>query len=235
MVTLYLQQPNNLLVNPGGETGTLNGWQILQSGGNGWTAAAGDPKLTLFGQLVFLTSYELDTRSQLVDLVAAGYTATTLDASPPIDVREWYHGGGYTTTDSYYLRIELRDGSMAVLDSYMLGSQGSMITTDGTWHAAGQALTGYPSGVRYVYFEDGGQDTEFWMGYYGAAMDGASVVVGATMVRLSNDGTTWSAWQPFAPTIPWTLGSGSGTHTVYVQFQDAAGVVSTVTDTIDVP
>jgi hypothetical protein len=154
---------------------------------------------------------------------------------PPIDVREWYHGGGYTTVDSCYLRVELRDANMGVLGTYALGSMASMVSTDGTWQAAAQALTGYPPGVRYVYFEDGGQDGEFWQGYYGVAMDGASVVVGATMVRISNDGTTWSPWQAFAPTLSWTLIQGSGTHTVYVEFQDAQGMISPASDTIDMP
>lgn len=219
-VTLYLQEPANLVTNPGGEMGDLSGWTILQSGGNGWAAAVGDPAIHLFGQMVFITSYGLDSRSQLIDLTTLGYTQAELDAVPPINVREWFRGGGYTVSDSYYLKVELRDAANAVLASLNQGATST--TTNGTWQVSASTFTGYGPGLRYVYFEDGGQDTEFWAGSYGASMDQASVVVGAAQMRLSNDGTNWDAWQPFAPSVAaWQLSAGAGAKIVYVQYQDA--------------
>lgn len=233
-VTLYLQEPGNLLTNPGGETGDLSGWSVMQSGGNGWASAVGDPAIYLFGTKHFITSYGLDTRSQLLDLGTLGFTQAQLDAAPPITVREWYHGGGYNTSDKYYLRVELRDKANTVLASYSVGSQSSPTTTNNTWQMATQTFTGYPAGLRYVYFEDGGNDAEFWQGSYGAAMDEASVVVGGGIqVRFSNDNMNWSAWQPFAPTMPWTLDAASGSKTVYVQYQDGNNQMwPAVSDTI---
>ncbi|MFT3766410.1 MAG: EGF domain-containing protein [Minicystis sp.] len=233
-VTLYLQEPGNLLQNPGGETGDLTGWQVLANGGGGWAAAVGDPALQFFGGLQFITSYGLDSRSQLLDLTTLGFSQAQLDAAPSITVREWYHGGGYNTSDSYYLRVELRDANNTVLASFNNGTQASPKTTNGTWQLATQTFSGYGAGVRYVYFEDGGHDTEFWAGQYGAAMDGASVVVGGgVQVRFSNDNVTWSAWQAFAPSLPWTLDAASGMKTVYVQFQDGNNQIwPAVSDTI---
>ena len=232
-VTLYLQEPGNLLQNPGGETGDLSGWQILSSGGDGWASGKGDPVIQLFGALHFTTSFGWDGRSQLLDLTTLGFTQQELDAAPPITVREWYHGGGYSTADSYYLGVELRDTNGTVLASYNKGTQASPTVTNATWQMATQTFSGYGTGLRYVYFEDGGQDTEFWAGYYGAAMDAASVVVGSgVQVRFSNDNASWSAWQPFAPTMSWTLDAASGTKTVYVQFQDGNGPWPTASDTI---
>ena len=49
---------------------------------------------------------------------------------------------------------------------------------------------------------------------------------GVTDVRLSNDGVTYSAFQPFAAVAAWTLSKGDGTKTVYVQFRDGSGNVS---------
>jgi hypothetical protein len=46
---------------------------------------------------------------------------------------------------------------------------------------------------------------------------------GATRMRFSNNGTTWSAWEPYAVRKRWTLTAGDGEKTVYVQFADAAG------------
>ncbi len=52
-------------------------------------------------------------------------------------------------------------------------------------------------------------------------------------MRFSNDNVTWSAWSTYSVTKAWTLTAGAGTKTVYVQFKDAAGNLSTVVnDTI---
>ena len=56
---------------------------------------------------------------------------------------------------------------------------------------------------------------------------------GLGAMRFSNDGASWSDWEPFAATKPWALTSGDGTKTVHVQLRDNAGNVSTVAqDTI---
>lgn len=58
-------------------------------------------------------------------------------------------------------------------------------------------------------------------------------VTSVTQMRFSNNGTSFSAAEAFAPTKTWTLSSGAGTKTVYVQFKDAAGNWSTsATNTI---
>jgi len=53
-----------------------------------------------------------------------------------------------------------------------------------------------------------------------SATDAVSPVI---TMRLSSDGTSFSAPEPYASTKAWTLSTGSGTKAVYVQFQDAAG------------
>jgi hypothetical protein len=45
-------------------------------------------------------------------------------------------------------------------------------------------------------------------------------------MRFSNDGTTYGAWQPYAVSAPYTLPSGDGTKTVFVEFRNGAGAVS---------
>lgn len=57
---------------------------------------------------------------------------------------------------------------------------------------------------------------------------------GVESMRFSNNGSTWSAWEPYAKSKTWTLGSGKGTKTVYVEYRDKAGNISAVaTDTIN--
>ena len=53
-------------------------------------------------------------------------------------------------------------------------------------------------------------------------------------VRFSNDNITYTEWEAYAPAKSWTLESGNGAKTVYVQFQDFLGHVSTYSSTIEV-
>lgn len=46
-------------------------------------------------------------------------------------------------------------------------------------------------------------------------------------MRFSNDGSTFGAWVPFASTTPYTLPAGDGTKTVFAEFRNGAGAVST--------
>ena len=55
---------------------------------------------------------------------------------------------------------------------------------------------------------------------------------GVSQMRFSNDGTSWSAWEAYGTSKSWTLASGDGTKTVYVQFRDGAGNVSSCSDAI---
>jgi hypothetical protein len=63
-----------------------------------------------------------------------------------------------------------------------------------------------------------------------SATDGGS---GVYQMRFSNDGATWSTWEAYTTSKAWTLTSGDGAKTVYVQYSDNAGYVSgSFTDTI---
>ncbi len=56
---------------------------------------------------------------------------------------------------------------------------------------------------------------------------------GVYQMRFSNDGSTWSAWEAYATSKAWSLTSGDGTKTVYVQYQDNVGYTSSsFSDTI---
>lgn len=55
----------------------------------------------------------------------------------------------------------------------------------------------------------------------------------AIEMRFSNDGITWSGWEPNISTKSWTLSNGDGSKTVYMQLKDTAGNLSNVfSDTI---
>ena len=54
---------------------------------------------------------------------------------------------------------------------------------------------------------------------------------GAERMRLRNDGGSWSAWQPFAPRVSWTLAGGDGRRTVFSEIV-AAGTIHRACDRI---
>jgi subtilisin family serine protease len=50
---------------------------------------------------------------------------------------------------------------------------------------------------------------------------------GVASMRFMNDGGSWSGWMSYATTKSWILKKTNGTRTVYVQYKDKAGNVST--------
>jgi len=61
----------------------------------------------------------------------------------------------------------------------------------------------------------------------------ASPGSGVAQMRLRNFGSSWSSWESYSTTKSWTLPSSNGTKTVYVQYKDGAGnLSSTYSDTI---
>jgi sugar lactone lactonase YvrE len=65
-----------------------------------------------------------------------------------------------------------------------------------------------------------------------SAADADHSQVGLSM-SFSNDGATWSDWQPYVPATPWQLSGGDGLKTVYGRFKSSAGGISAiVSDTI---
>jgi hypothetical protein len=164
----------NLLVNPGGETGDMSGWNVTGNGGNGWTAASSAE--VHGGSYEFATSYGTCSRSQTVDLVAAGFSPAELDAGPDVMVSEWFRER-YEGPDDYSITVELQDASFGIIDTWtQAGSTtGGATYVDDIWFELSHTFTAYGSGLRYIHFEDSGSDSEFWSGHYGTRMDDAHV------------------------------------------------------------
>lgn len=168
----------NLLTNPGAEAGNMAGWSVLSNGGNGWgiwgvdTFAYEGPRS---GNNCFLTSYGWDTRSQLIDLLSMGHVPASLDTAPPVQVEEWFGQANPYDIGQFYLKVELRDINQNVIASYNSGTQQTTWNGSGpaSWSSLSHTFTGYGPGLRYIYWEDGGKDSNVWGGYYGAKLDDA--------------------------------------------------------------
>ena len=61
------------------------------------------------------------------------------------------------------------------------------------------------------------------------ASDGVS---GVAQMRFANDNSNWSSWEPYGGSKEWTLQSGDGIKSIFVQFMDNAGLISTYNCTI---
>ncbi|MCC7300603.1 MAG: hypothetical protein IT583_05945 [Verrucomicrobia bacterium] len=167
--TVYATPFNtNLLANSTTNSANMTGWSVTANGGNGWSVGGG----------AFYTSYQWDIRSQTIDLLAAGFSAAVLDASPDIQVGvniNAFWGG------QYFINCQIQDASHNALATYSVGSQlspvtlGSSLNWDFTW--VGTTLTNYGSGARYIVYTDGGKDTRNWAGNYGTAFKEAGVSV----------------------------------------------------------
>lgn len=56
-----------------------------------------------------------------------------------------------------------------------------------------------------------------------SASDNSGII---SQMRFSNDNADWSEWEPYAATKAWTLSTGDGNKTAYVQYKDPAGNIS---------
>jgi hypothetical protein len=173
-----LANPDNLLVNPGAETGDTSGWTITENGGSGWSNR-GDYSHdgSLYG---FITSYGWCRKNQLIDLIAEGYSAAELDLQPTVYIEEWARAR--SSDDPYQMKVELRDASQQVIDSFDTG----VLSVNSTWELYSNTFEFYGTGLRYIYFEHGGRDSEGWSGNYGSVMDDAVVRI-ETSTTIAED------------------------------------------------
>ena len=73
-VVVSAQAQRNLIQNPNGSSG-LDNWTVVNNGGDGWaTVGTGT-------NAYFVTSYELDSKSQTINLLNSGYQPADLSCS----------------------------------------------------------------------------------------------------------------------------------------------------------
>jgi len=157
---INLGNPVNEVVN--GDGTTLAGWTQTATGGNGWLANG-----------TFRTSFGWDRKFQVIDLVAAGYTIAELDTAPIVYASEQY-SSVYDNGDEYSYIVTLQDAAFNTIDqkTISLSNVGS-----NAWQIAAFTFMGYGPGLRYIRYEHGGVDTEWWAGHYGARMDNSTVTL----------------------------------------------------------
>ena len=170
----------NLLANPEAETGDLSDWKIIAEGGGGWSVSADCP---YSGTLSFQTGTVWNRRSQTIDLIAKGFTASLLDMAPPVQVSEFFAQTGYP--DQYYMDIKLLDALLNQIVSWKEGvvTEGPHNPDCSKYEQLSHAFSGYGAGLRYIYWEDGGTTADAPgveqqpSADYGILMDDASLIL----------------------------------------------------------
>jgi hypothetical protein len=225
----FVHSSVNYIVNPGAEMGTMSGWTIDQNDGAGWTANA---TIAHSGTKAFATSYEWDTRHQVIDLVAAGFSPAHLDAAPPITMGEWVSTWDFLDA-LYFMKFQLLDGNHSPLSggTWELGTIASPITLPAytTYTKQSHSFNNYGPGLRYIYFGDGGKDTVRWDGNYGAHFDDAFVNVATNAVTNGFWSVVWSGedTQPEHPNFEdIVLHAGDKVLLVFVKDDDGDGLFS---------
>ncbi|XP_040182254.1 F-box only protein 2-like [Rana temporaria] len=173
----------NLIKNGCGEE-EFDFWEIGVNGGDGWKVeeAPGDCGASFPDdgvQKYFASSFEWCSKSQLIDLVAEGFSEEVLDNEQPnIVVSDWYCG----RTDAgclYELCVELLSDTRDAISEHKSETIAIPQSTESIWSEVTHTFSGYGPGVRFVKFMHGGQDSVFWKGWFGVRVTNSSVKVEA--------------------------------------------------------
>ncbi|WP_194165895.1 phospholipase D-like domain-containing protein [Shewanella sp. YLB-07] len=157
--------PPNLLQSPE----LLASWEIVKNGGDGFKVSQ-----QANGDTYFETSSDWSVRAQTIDLLSQGYTPEQLDSGHyPIFFSGSY--GAVSCPGDYYLKVTLLDQNKQALKTLDSQIKHHNFACDFNLNKAYRDVvrdyvTDYPTGVRYIRWEDGGKDRLHWSGHYGTQL-----------------------------------------------------------------
>ncbi|XP_007420170.1 F-box only protein 6, partial [Python bivittatus] len=175
----------NLLRNPCAEEG-FDHWLKESDEGDRWKIEVfpGDHGRNFphpHVQKYFVTSYDLCLKCQLVTLRDHGYWNQLMDeVKPDIVVSDWY-AARYDCGCRYQICVQLLSRDYIVLHEFLPEEVVIEQWSDAEWREVSHTFHNYPSGVRHVLFKHGGQDTQFWAGWYGVRVTNSSITLGPRM------------------------------------------------------
>ncbi|KAK9981842.1 hypothetical protein ABG768_001366 [Culter alburnus] len=166
----------NLIKNPRAEDG-LQGWEIVQNGGDGWVTENNrrthpDDPVTK----CFVTSFKLCLKQQLIDLKKEGYGDAFMDLQPPIRISDWCAPRADCGSE-YQIHVELLDQRKKLIRSFKPEKVVFQQGNNEPWHQVTHVFKDYGPGVRFIRFTHGGKDTQFWKGWYGVRITNSSVEI----------------------------------------------------------
>ncbi|NXL90919.1 FBX6 protein, partial [Alectura lathami] len=172
----------NLLKNPRAEANFMH-WHLDANEGDGWKIE--DLPGTLGRQLpdpevqkYFVTSFGPCFKSQVINLKEEGYWNELMDEKrPEIVVKDWY-AARFDCGCRYELVVKLLSEDSETLEEFCPEPVVIEQWSDAMWREISHTFSNYPAGVRYIEFQHGGQDTQFWAGWYGIRVTNSSITIG---------------------------------------------------------
>ncbi|KAM4014707.1 F-box only protein 44 isoform 1-T2 [Anomaloglossus baeobatrachus] len=177
---LHLRK-KNLLKNPMAAE-NFKHWHKDQDGGDEWKVeklpgAHGRPFPDDKVKKYFVTSYGLCLKSQTIDLKKEGYYAEFMDVvRPNIIVKDWY-AARHDCGCQYQLLVRLLSQDKTVMEEFQPEPVNIEQWSNAEWAQIEHTFSNYAPGVRYIYFQHGGQDRQFWAGWYGIRVTNSSVTI----------------------------------------------------------
>ncbi|XP_056589408.1 F-box only protein 44-like isoform X2 [Triplophysa dalaica] len=167
----------NLLKNPRAEE-KFNRWKLVENGGDGWKIEENVkslPNETI--EKMFVTSYGMCLKEQLIDLKKEGYSPAFMDhLQPGIKISDWY--APRRDCGSFYrIRVELLDQKNKPIRTFEPDPVYFEQWNDQEWCQMTHVFKLYGPGVRFIRFTHGGQDTKYWAGWYGIRVINSSVEI----------------------------------------------------------
>lgn len=171
----------NLLRNPSAAE-DFKYWDKKEEGGDGWKVEIlpGDHGRQFPDESVkkyFVTSYGLCLKSQMIDLQQEGYSEEFMDVvQPNIVIKDWY-AARHDCGSRYQILVQLLSQDRTVIAEYHPETVYIEQWSPPEWSQIEFSFSDYGPGVRYIYFQHGGQDTQFWAGWYGIRVTNSSVTI----------------------------------------------------------
>jgi LmbE family N-acetylglucosaminyl deacetylase len=198
-----------------------------------WSLTSGDGTKTVSAQYRDAAGNQLN----LSDIITVDTTAPTGGMVINSDAA-WSNVLGATLNNSVSdaaameMRFQDAGGGWSGWETYAPTKAWTLPTGDGLKtvnaeyrDAAGNVLSGVSDSITLDMMAPTGgmviNSDAAWSNVLGVTLNNS--VSGATQMRFSNDGTSWSTWETYAATKAWTLLNGDGLKTVRAQYQDAAG------------
>ncbi|KAG9481901.1 hypothetical protein GDO78_010893 [Eleutherodactylus coqui] len=175
------RQKRNLLKNPSAAE-DFKYWDKTKDGGDEWKVEVlpgehGQPFPDAVVKEYFVTSYQLCLKSQTINLKEEGYPDEFMDVlQPDIVIKDWY-AARHDCGCKYQILVRLLSQNKTVMKEFQPKPVIIEQWSAAQWSQFEYTFRDYGPGVRYIYFEHGGRDIQFWAGWYGIRVTNSSVTI----------------------------------------------------------
>ncbi|XP_063292213.1 F-box only protein 6-like [Pelobates fuscus] len=157
-------------------------WKIEENGGDRWKIEdlPGEHGQNIHDEKVkkyFVTSYGSCMKSQIIDLKKNGYQDKLMDiVQPEIVIKDWF-APRHDCGSMYIVLVRLLSKKKETIQEFCPGPVYMEQWSNAEWKEMTHTFRDYGEGVRYIYFQHGGKDTQFWAGWYGVRVTNSSVTI----------------------------------------------------------